>query len=159
MQRRENEKERGHIRFKEEDVLLATQMLAEMDVMMDIMYYLMRRKEERAFVIVLIKAEEVDIASLIEGNKRSTDIFFALERVPDTAVVICQDTRVDGGYHFASRIRTILENNGAKGLYMVELEVGSTQYDKKYVVFRLVELFIKAKEEKQEGEIVYKSLR
>jgi hypothetical protein len=51
-----------------------------------------------------------------------------------------------------------LKINEAKDPYCIELEVRNTTYDIKYVIFRLIETFLQAKNEKRSGEVTFNVL-
>ena len=158
MQLRENDLKKGNIRFTGDDIALAATMLNKISTTMDIIYYLMGRGEERAFVIMLMSAKNVDLDELLRHEKRNTDILFEIDKEKSVYTIICQDTKVDGGYHFAERIIKNIISQEGKDIYCSEVEVRSTHYSVKKVIFKLIETFIKSKIENKTNEIVYKSL-
>jgi len=158
MEIRENEKQRDHIRFNGDDIALAAKMLDKLTSTIDIMYYLMERGEERAFVVMLVTAENIDVKKVLAEEKRTTDILFKIDKKESLYAIICQDTKIDGGYHFADRVvRNMLLSKG-KDIYCTQLEVRTTTHNIKYVIFKLIEAFIKSKQEQKQGEIVFKTL-
>jgi len=158
MQLRENDLKKGNIRFTGDDIALAATMLDKISTTMDIIYYLMGRGEERAFVIMLMSAKNVDLDELLRHEKRNTDILFEIDKEKSVYTIICQDTKVDGGYRFAERImRKVIEKN-ATDIYLTELEVRTTRYDVKYIIFKVLETFLKIQLDGKEKEIVYNSL-
>ncbi len=158
MEARANEMRRDHIRFDGNDIVLAATMVDKLTTTIDIMYYLMERGEERAFVIMLVSAENIDVETLLEKEKRNTDILFEIDKEASLYAIICQDTKIDGGYHFAERVVRNMLLHKSEDIYCAELEVRTTAHNIKYVVFKLIETYIKAKEDKKQGEIVFKSL-
>lgn len=158
MEIRENDKQRDHIRFNGDDIALAAKMLDKLTSTIDIMYYLMERGEERAFVVMLVTAENIDVKKSLAEEKRTTDILFKIDKKESLYAIICQDTKIDGGYHFADRVvRNMLLSKG-KNIYCTQLEVRTTTHNIKYVIFKLIEAFIKSKQEQKQGEIVFKTL-
>lgn len=155
---RQNEKNSNYIRFNEKEIFLAEKMLKEMSVTLDVMRYLMRRGDERAYVLTFVETDCSDAEETIKRNKRETDLCYRIDRESGIYVIVCQDTRVDGGYHFATRILELLERAGGKRTYIVEMEVGSTEYTKEDILFRVLEMYIRAKKEGEVGKISYKSL-
>jgi len=158
MEVRANEMRRDHIRFDGNDISLAATMVDKLASTIDIMYYLMERGEERAFVIMLVSAENIDVETLLEKEKRNTDILFEIDKEASLYAIICQDTKIDGGYHFAERVVRNMLLHKSEDIYCAELEVRTTAHNIKYVVFKLIETYIKAKQNKKEGEIIFKSL-
>ncbi len=158
MEIRENEMKRDNIRFDGNDISLATAMVDKLTTTVDIMYYLMERGEERAFVIMLVSAENIDVERLLEKEKRNTDILFEIDKKASLYAIVCQDTKIDGGYHFAERVvRNMLLHN-SEDIYCAELEVRTTVHNIKHVIFRLIEIYIKAKQDKKVGEIIFRTL-
>lgn len=69
--------------------------------------------------------------------------------------MICQDTRVDEGYHFAQRLHRTLKEQEATEAYVSEVEISSTSYGAQEVLFRLIELYFTAVGTGKTGEISY----
>jgi len=158
MNLRENDKILGNVRFSGDDISLAATMLESISTTMEIIYYLMGRGEERAFVIMLLSAKCDEITQMLSHEKRDSDILFELDETNGLYTIICQDTKVDGGYRFAERIMKNLISKDAQDIYLTELEVRTTRYDIKYIIFKLLEMHIKSKLNKKEKEIVFSSL-
>jgi recombinational DNA repair protein RecR len=158
MQSVEQKSRRPHLRFTEREIQLALTMLEKLEKTIEILYYLMEREDERPFVMVMVSAEAFALKPLLQYQKRDTDLLYEIDKEQNLYVVICQETKVDGGYHFAQRLMKSMTLDNAKETYCVELEVRSAKYEIKEVIFKLVESYIKAKQEHKEGEIVFKSL-
>jgi hypothetical protein len=158
MQTRENEMQRDDIRFNGDDISLAAKMVDKLTGTIDIMYYLMGRGEARAFVVMIVTAQNIDLKTLLAKEKRNTDILFDIDEAESLYAIICQDTKIDGGYHFAERVvRNMILDKG-DDIYCTELEIRTTTHDIKYVVLKLIETFIKSKQDKKQGEIVFRTL-
>jgi len=158
MKVRENEIQRDHIRFNGDDIALAAKMVDELTSTIDIMYYLMERGEERAFVVMLVTAQNIDMKTLLAREKRNTDILFEINEEESLYAIICQDTKIDGGYHFAQRVLRNMILDKGEDIYCTELEVRTTVHNIKYVILKLIETFIKTKQDKKQGEIVFRTL-
>ena len=158
MKVRENEIQRDHIRFNGDDIALAAKMVDELTSTIDIMYYLMERGEERAFVVMLVTAQNIDMKTLLAKEKRNTDILFEINEEESLYAIICQDTKIDGGYHFAERVLRNMILDKGEDIYCTELEVRTTVHNIKYVILKLIETFIKTKQDKKQGEIVFRTL-
>ena len=158
MEVRENEARRSNIRFNGNDIVLAAKMLDKLSNTIEIIYYLMDRGDERSFVIMLISAENIDVKELMNEQKRDTDILFEIDEASSLYAVICQDTKIDGGYHFAERVFGHMKSADAAEVYCTELEVRSTTHDIKFVIFKVLETFIQSKVDERCGEVIFKSL-
>lgn len=158
MEVRENEIQRDHVRFTGNDISLAAMMVDKLSSTIDIMYYLMNSREEQAFVIMLVTARNIDLHTLLIDEKRDTDILFEIDEEASLYAIVCQNTKIDGGYHFADRVlRRMLLNKGEE-VYCVELEVRTTTHNIKYIILKLIEIFVKTKQDKKQGEIIFKTL-
>jgi len=158
MEVRENEMQRDNLRFDGNDISLAAKMVDKLATTIDIIYYLMDRGEERSFVVMLVSAQNIDVKTLLTKEKRNTDILFEIDEEASLYAIICQDTKIDGGYHFAERVvRNMILDKG-EDIYCTELEVRTTAHNIKYVIFKLIETFIKTKQDKKQGEIVFRTL-
>ena len=73
-------------------------MLKTLEPTIDIMYYLMDLKEEQTFVLMLLTAKDIDLNTLLNKEKRDTDILYEIDKEESIYVMLCQDTKVDGGY-------------------------------------------------------------
>jgi len=158
MTSRENDAKRRQVKFDGDDIALAAKMLDELSTTIEIVYYLMNRGEERSFVVMLVTADDCEVERVLQEQKRNTDILFTLDKEKAIYAIICQDTKIDGGYHFGERVMRHLKINEAKDPYCIELEVRNTTYDIKYIIFRLMETFLQTKDEKRSGEIIFKTL-
>ncbi|RRS31431.1 MAG: hypothetical protein P794_04020 [Epsilonproteobacteria bacterium (ex Lamellibrachia satsuma)] len=155
---RENEINRDNVRFNGNDIALAAVMVDKLGTTMDIMYYLMDHGEERGFVVMLVTGQSIDLKALLEKEKRDTDILFEIDKEASLYAIICQDTKIDGGYHFADRVVRNMIVHKSENIYCTELEVRTTVHNIKYVIFKLLETFIKTKQNKKQGEIIFKTL-
>ncbi len=158
MDKRENEKRANGLKFNGKEIELAVKMLDALQTTMDIVYYLMEQEHEQSFVLMLMTAKDIDLQALLTKEKRDTDILFEIDKEESLYVMLCQDTKVDGGYRFAERvIRNILLGNGNE-VYCTQLEIRAAHYKPKQVILKLLETFIKSKNENKSDEIVFRSL-
>jgi hypothetical protein len=155
---RENEIRKNSLRFKAEEIVLAVNMIEKLEKTIEVVYYLMEHEGVESFVLLLVKAENVEMIPILEYEKRDTDILFEVDKEEAIYVMLCQDTKVDGGYHFAERIMKNIISKEGTDVFCSEVEVRSTRYQVKNVIFKLIETFMKAKLENKTNEIVYKSL-
>ncbi|MEA3433879.1 MAG: hypothetical protein U9R13_04805 [Campylobacterota bacterium] len=158
MQTREDETQRDHIRFNGDEISLAAKMVDKLTSTIDIMYYLMSRGEEQAFVVMLVSAQNIDLKTLLTKEKRNTDILFEIDEEDSLYAIICQNTKIDGGYYFAERVLRNMILDKGEDIYCTELEVRTTVHDIKYVILKLIETYIESKQDKKQGEIVFRSL-
>jgi len=158
MSTRENEVRQNSLRFKAEEIVLAVNMIEKIEKTIEVVYYLMEHEGVESFVLLLLTANNVEMTPILDFEKRDTDILFEVDKDESIYLVLCQDTKVDGGYHFAERIiKNIISKEGTD-VFCSEVEVRSTRYPVKNVIFKLIETFMKAKSENKTNEIVYKSL-
>ena len=155
---REYEERTNSLRFNGHEIQLAAKMLDQMQTTIDIVYYLMDHEDEQSFVLMLLSAKDIDMGALLDKEKRDTDILFEIDKEDSLYVMLCQDTKVDGGYHFAERLIRNIQLDNASDVYWTDLEIRSTHYSPKTVILKKLETFIKSKHTKQANEIVFRSL-
>ncbi len=146
------------LKFSAEEVTLAVDMLEALEKTIDMVYYLMERENVGTFVLILLKAQNADLETILEKEKRDTDILFEINKEKSTYVMLCQDTKVDGGYRFSERIIESIEAGKGTDIYCSQVEVRTTHHKVETVLFTLLEIFLKAQRETKTSEIVYKSL-
>ena len=158
MGKRENEHRAANLRFNGNEIQLAVKMLDELETTIDIIYYLMEQEKEQAFVLMLLTAKDVDLNALLNKEKRETDILFEIDKEESLYVMLCQDTKVDGGYRFAERVIRNIQLDEGSDIFCTELEVRATHYSAKHVILKLLETFVKSKLTDKSNEIVFRSL-
>jgi hypothetical protein len=155
---REYENRNSSLRFSGKEIQLAAKMLDTLQTTIDIVYYLMEHEEGQTFVLMLVTANEIELGNLLDTEKRDTDILFEIDKEDSLYVMLCQDTKVDGGYHFGQRIIRNIQSHKGSDIYCTELEIRSTHYTPKQVILKLLETFKKSKQNSQSNEIVFRSL-
>ena len=159
MSARENEKRSESLRFDGKEIQLAVKMLKKLETTIDIIYYLMENENQQAFVLMLLTAKDVDLSTLLDKEKRETDILLEIDKEESLYVMLCQDTKVDGGYRFAERLIRNIELDKGTDIYCTEVEVRATHYTPKQVILKLLETFVKSKASNKSNEIVFRSLQ
>lgn len=155
---RENEKRVNGLQYSGHEIQIAAALIDKLQTTIDIIYYLMDHENEQAFVLILLTAKDVDLNVLLEEEKRDTDILFEINKEDSLYAMLCQDTKVDGGYRLAERLIRNIQSHEGKEIYCTELEVRTTHFTPKHVVLKLLETFVKSKHEKMSDEIVFRSL-
>jgi hypothetical protein len=144
--------------YTEQEIKMAVKMIRELDTTIEMMYYLMERNVENNFVLMLISANKIDLKALLEKEKRNTDIIYDVSEEEGVCAMLCQETKVDGGYRFAERlIRNIILDKG-EDVYCAEVEVRTSKYKSKDIIFRVVDAFVKARRDERSGEIIFRSV-
>ncbi len=158
MGNRQNESRAVSLRFNGKEIELAVKMLDTLQTAIDIIYYLMDHDKEQAFVLMLLTAKNIDLNTLLEKEKRDTDILYEIDKEESMYVMLCQDTKVDGGYRFAERVIRNIQLGEGTDIYCTELEVRVRHYTPKQVVLKLLETFVKSKQLNKSNEIIFRSL-
>ncbi len=153
MEKQERRRGIKNLCFDETSIDLALTIVDKVEKPLELLFYLMRRENQRALVLMLISASDIDMDTFLQEKKRDTDILYKVDEARNIYAMICQDTRVDEGYHFAQRLHRSLEEVQASEVYVSEVEISSTNYEAKEVIFRLIELYFRAVNSGQTGEI------
>jgi hypothetical protein len=155
---RGNSVHKHSVGYTEKEIKLAVNMIKDIENTIDMMYYLMERNSENNFVLMLISANNVDLKALLKKEKRDTDIVYNVGEDECVCAMLCQETKVDGGYRFAERLINNIILDKGEDIYCAEIEVRMSKYSAKDIIFRVVDAFIKARQEKKSGEIIFHSL-
>lgn len=158
MQKRENETRSNSLKFNGRELELVVKTLDKLQTTIDVVYYLMEHEKGQSFVLMAVTANDVELNTLLEKQKRETDILFEIDKEERLYVMLCQDTKVDGGYHFAQRVMSNIQTENGNDIYCTVVEVKSTHYSPKQIILKLLETFIKSKQTNESGEIVFRSL-
>jgi len=146
------------LRYTEKEITLATSMIKELGDALDLMFYLMNHSSENNFVLMLITAEKTDLKKILLKEKRNTDIVYDINKEESVYAMICQETKVDGGYRFAERIIRNIRLDHGEDIYCSEIEVRTTKFSAKDIIFRVVDGFVQARQTEKSGDIVFKSV-
>jgi len=155
---RANTERKNNLRYTEKEIHLTVSMVRQLEDALDLMYYLMERSTENTFVLMLITAENVDLKHILQKEKRNTDVVFEINKEENVYAMICQETKVDGAYRFAERLAGHIISEKGEDIYCSEVEVRTTKFSAKDIIFRVVDGFVKARLEEKSGEIVFKSI-
>ncbi len=158
MKPRENDGIKNNSRYIDSEILLTINAIKELTDTVDLMFYLMERNNDNSFVIMLIEAEYLNLQKILIQEKRNTDIVFNIDKNENIFALICQETKVDGGYHFAKRVTEKLGKHGVLEIYSSVVAVKTSRYSAKDIIFRAVDQFVKARHDNKNGEINYKSI-
>ena len=113
----------------------------------------------KPFVMILLNATSADLEDFLSGQKRPTDILVKIENVTDYYVLICQDTNVEGGFHFTERLLRYLKTGCSESVYMVALDIRSGDYKAEEIIFEMLDMFSDALQKEKEGEVVLRVLK
>ena len=149
---------RADVAFNETEIKLAVNMIDKLTTPIEVLYFLLEHRRLNSFVLILVSAEDIDTYTILEEEKRETDLLFSLGEEYNLYALLCQETKVDGGYMFAKRVVNRLDEEKGSSIFCTVLEVRTTTYDIKHIIFRALETYMKAKQEGLESEIVIKSI-
>jgi DNA-binding NarL/FixJ family response regulator len=120
---RENEIRKKGLKFNSKEIVLAVKMIEALEKTTEVVCHLMEHEKIESFVLILMMADNIDMFKLLQQEKRDTDVLFEIDKEEQIYAILCQDTKIDGGYRFAERvIYTILKQKG-QNVYCSEVEV------------------------------------
>jgi len=148
----------NNLKYTAKEIGLVVNMYKTLEDTLDIMFYLIQKNMENTFVLMLISAKSVDLEPLLTKQKRDTDLLYTIDKEEGIYGVVCQETRVDGGYRFAERLLAHVKNEKGTDVYCAELEVRTNKYSTKDIIFSTMDTYLKARHEERSGEIIFKSV-
>lgn len=153
------EHDKRHNKFegiKETDFKKLIKMLDKLQHGVGVLYYLMDHNKKGTFTIALISASDIKLKKHISKSKRDTDILIKIDK--KLYALLCQDTEVDGGYYFVQRLVKTIKEAGGKDIYCAEIEIKNTKHQIQEIIFRLLNMYQRAKANKADGEIRFYAL-
>jgi len=151
-------KERRHNNdpaFPEEEVKLAKMMIDDLKTTIEFFHYLMKHKQKSSLTMILISADDLKLDHLLQKWKRKTDILFELDKTNNVYVLICQSTDKDGGKQFAEILMSNIRVYSEEPTYCVISGPKAMSYPIQEVIFRMVEKYIRIKEEKSADQVFF----
>ena len=158
MHKRENENRPHGLKFNGSELELVVKTLDKLKTTIDVVYYLMEHENAQSFVLMALTAKDVDLNTLLDKQKRDTDILFEIDKEESLYIMLCQDTKVDGGYRFAERIIKNIQSENGNEIYCTEMEIKSTHFTPQQIILKLLETFIKSQHDNKIDEIIFRSL-
>lgn len=138
---------RGQIAYSEDELLLGIKMIEALGKITDMMLHFLDRKNIK-FTYILMQVDDKEFEPFLRKQKRATDILYSIDVENGIYVTICQETDIEGGYHFAERIIRLLEvNRKKKCLSCNVLSVSTTHYNTQTIIFRLLERYLDFRQE------------
>jgi len=150
---------KNDLSFPEDEIKLAQKMMDRLRSTLEFLYYLMDRKEELSFTMILFSSDDLKLENLIDKWKRQTDILYEIDKVNNIYVLLCQSTDIDGGEQFAEILMSNVRMHGGKSSYCVQTEVTTTSYTIQEIIFSMVEKYIDIRREKEFNKVFFTKLR
>ena len=149
---------KNYLKYTPNEIMLAAKIYERLLSTLEVNYYLMNRDKEQDFLLLLLSANKTNVEGLLEKEKRDTDLIIAIDESTNLYALVCQDTKVNGGYAFGERLLRNIVLDGGTDIYCTELDVRTTSYKVKDVLFHLIDIFTKSKRDRRVGEIIFGSL-
>jgi len=144
-------KQRGHIAYNEEELLLGITMMDKLEKITRMMLYFLDHKNIK-FTYILMQVDDDEFESFIRKQKRSTDILVPIDTKEKLYAIVCQETNIEGGYHFAERIIRFLEvEEGKRCLSCNVLTVSTSHLSTEQIILYLLERYVEFGKSKSVG--------
>jgi len=145
--------------LNEKDIKRLIHLLDTLERGIELLYYLLDNNRQKAFVVSLLSADSIDLEAKIRYVKRDTDVLFCVDSSENLYALLSQGTEVDGGYYFMKRIVDTVKEEGATNIYCSEIEISNTHHPIQEIIFRLLNMYQRAKAKKADGEISFHTLK
>jgi hypothetical protein len=142
-------------RFYGEDIEMTVKLIDKIEKPIKILYYLMNQQSEESFVVILLSAQNLDLYQILMQEKRETDMIFEVDKESSLYAVICQDTKVDGGYYYFDRATKAIFANGGEEIYSTIIGVKKPNYPIEGIALKLIETFSKARKDSHSLENIF----
>ncbi|QOR62664.1 hypothetical protein ACM66Z_04135 [Sulfurovum sp. ST-21] len=145
--------------FEAKEFCIYAAVFDAMYAVVETMLYKMKKNEQKPFLVILVSAQADNLEHILLEQKRPSDILVKIDMLDDHYALICQDTKVDGGFHFSERLMRYLKTSFANDIYFAVMDIRSAHYTSKEIIFEMLELFCNAKAQEKSGEVVLRSLK
>ena len=125
----------------------------------DVMYYLMGKGQINNFALILISFKDPKIVDVVQHQKRETDIVIEYDVKKNMLAILCQDTKVDGGYYFVKRTIEAINKEYNENIYCSVVAVHKANHSIVDIGVRALSLFNKAIKMGNDTEIQYYSIK
>jgi hypothetical protein len=148
-----NRRKSETISFHEKEVKLAKTAMDKLRTTIEFFYYLMEHRGKESFTMIMISAENLLLKVPLKKWKRQSDVLIEIDPELNVYVIISQSTDSEGGKRFAEILLSNINMNGGEGAYCVETDVASTERPIQEVIFKMVEKYIRIKQEEKCNQV------
>ncbi len=145
--------------YSEKYISYIAYFVEEIENHVNVLYHFMERRKIKGFTLILMASENINIREMIQREKRDTDIIIKHNIEENRLAVLCQDTKVDGGYYFAKRVIEKVKKEYGEDVYCSEISVEKPYYPIVDLVIKSMEMFEKAKSLGDKTEIQYYTIK
>ncbi len=152
--RRKSDKKRV---YKENSLKFALKFYKKSKLPLELLCHLVSTRRISSFSVITIQASDDEIHSFLKKNKRQTDLLLKIDSKRGVYILLCQETKVDGGYYF---IKRLLDKNRKIDMRVSITGVESAKYEIKNMIFIVLDSFLKVKNATtQKDKIYYRTIR
>ncbi|WP_456431861.1 hypothetical protein [Nitratifractor sp.] len=143
----------------DEDILnLGIVLYEKAMIPLEIIYNLLKERRIYGFSVILVRGQEKGCGEFIRKKKRKTDYLVTIDEDRNIHCLLCQETKVDGGYHFIKRLNRELEQaDKIAAIQAGILAIEGGHYSVKNLLLLALDTFVKILN--SEERIVFRTLR
>jgi len=146
---------KNELSFHEDEIKLAEIIMDQARTTLEFLYFLMDHRGKLSFTMILLSADDLELESLLQEEKRQTDILLEVDRENNLYMLLCQSTDLEGGEQFAEILMSSIRMRGGNSSYCVETELKTTSYTIQEVIFTMVEKYIEIKRENEFNKVFF----
>lgn len=140
---------RGQIVYSEKEILLGLKMMERLDKVTDMMLFLLEHRN-LYFSYILMSADDKNLKAILRKEKRETDLLLPIDVDQNLYVIICQETKIEGGYRFSERLirKLEVEEESKHQHHCAVLTVSSLKHSFRQIIFHLLDIYISQRNDK-----------
>jgi hypothetical protein len=141
---------RGQIVYSEKELLLGLKMMERLEKITDMMLFLLKHRN-LYFSYILMSTDDRSLKTTLRQEKRDTDLLLPIDVDMNLYVIICQETKIEGGYRFSERLirKLEVEEKSEHRHHCVVLTVTSLTHSFREIVFHLLDIYISQENDKR----------
>ncbi len=141
------------------EIMLGINILNQVNMPLRFLYQIFEENNRDPFAIMLISALHTDLGELVRAQKRESDMLFEVDKGENIYAIICQDTKVDGGYYLINRLSRYIYGDQGSDFIATVVEIVNTDHRPEEVVLKLLDTYLAVKKDGHSRENIFHILR
>jgi len=151
--------ESAKVQYDETAMKLGISLYERSEVPLTLLYHLLKSKRLDSFSAIMIRSDMKEFGAFLQNQKRKTDLLFEIDPENEIYVMLCQETKVDGGFYFIKRLVREMEEKGKGRIQAGIIAVESTKYPIRDLMFIILDTYIKTVGDEEGEDILFRTIR
>jgi len=137
---------------------LGMKIFEQLNLPLEMIIHLLKIGKIHSFSAIVISADIGKLGDFLKKKKRKTDLLFPIDEEKEIYAMLCQETRVDGGFYFVERLKQLLDKEDGEKMIAGILGVESVHYVTRDLVFIMLDIYLQVLGDR-ENNIAFRTVR